>query len=477
MPDAIPFVLWAWVPITLLLFWRLPPARAALACLLGGWLILPTARFADDVASVVFPYWIMPACLPSDYWTTKARIIGLSALLGVMAFDPDAWRRFRPRAHDLAILGWCLCPIASALMNRLGPAGALADSGYLAIAWGVPYLLGRLYFADPAGIATLARGIVGAGLAYVPICLIEGVTRPIAYRLLYGFHPYQNDGAVRYVGFRPIVLLEHGNQLGTWMATSALVASWLWRSGHLRKFWGMPGWLITAILVAQSILTQSAGAVILLVVALASIEILRRVDRTWPILVLAALGLALVGARALNLFDAKALATRTGLGRKLIEASTKLDRQSFGWRLRVEERAARIALRRPLLGWGRWDWWRESNEGERPWGLFSLVLGMYGLMGWSLLVGIFGLPLSAFLNLGPPRFWTMSNRASAASLAAALALNVVDTVLNSCLFGPILVVAGGLIGLKFHAEAASSWIKRAQSGSGPEVRRGREGRV
>ena len=157
MPEVIPFVLWSWVPVTLLLFWKLPPARAAAISLVGGWLFLPTARFADDVAGVEFPYWIMPACLPSEYWTTKARVIGVALLLGVMAFDPKAWSRFRPSFLDLPMLGWCLVPLASGLANGVSPVESMANMAYQALAWGVPYLAGRLYFSSPAGMVVLAR--------------------------------------------------------------------------------------------------------------------------------------------------------------------------------------------------------------------------------------------------------------------------------------------------------------------------------
>ena len=101
------------------------------------------------------------------------------------------------------------------------------------------------------------------------------------------------------------------------------------------------------------------------------------------------------------------------------DASLKLDRRSFGWRLRVEERAARVALQRPVLGWARWDWWRLGTEGERPWGLVSLALGMYGVVGWALLLGGFVAPIAAFLGVGPPRSWMEPNRAPAAALAGA----------------------------------------------------------
>ena len=297
MPEVIPFVLWSWVPATLLLFWKLPPARAAAISLVGGWLFLPTARFADDVAGIDFPYWIMPACLPADLWTTKARVIGVALLLGIMAFDPKAWSRFRPSFLDLPMLGWCLVPLPSGLANGVSPVESTVNMAYQVLAWGVPYLAGRLYFSDPTGQVVLSRAIIGGGLLYVPFCLVENVAGPVFYRELYGFHPYQKDGATRYLGYRPIVFLEHGNQLGTWMASASLVAAWIWRAGQLPSFWKMPGPFVVSLLATVAVLTQSAGAVVLLVSGMAMLELIWRIDRRWPIAVVLVLPLVFVGAR------------------------------------------------------------------------------------------------------------------------------------------------------------------------------------
>jgi hypothetical protein len=462
MPEVVPYVIWSWVPITLLLFARFPARRAAVASLVGGWLLLPTARFPDATASFDFPYWIMPACLPSDQWTTKARIISLSLLLGIVAFDSGSFRRIRPSPLDLPMVAWCLAPLASGLVNGVGWMAALADAGYQALSWGMPYLAGRLYFAEPVGIETLALGFVWGGLACLPLTVAEFVASPFLYRMLYGFHPYESQGVRRYIGSRPLLFFEDGNQLGIVLAVSAMVAAWLWRSGRLERLGQMPGGLVAALLMAQSFLVQSVGAAFLLVAGMATLEAVRRVDRTWPIAAGLALVLALAGARAANLIDAKALAMATGSGRALVTASGKLDRQSLGWRLRVEERGTRLALRHPWLGRGLWDWWAVGTPGERPWGLTVLTLGQFGVLGWVCLSGVFLVPLGAFLSLGPPRFWS-STRAVPAALTGALAIVGFDSLLNPAAPLAVVAAAGSLVGFYRHAIESRLWVARLQA--------------
>jgi hypothetical protein len=215
-------------------------------------------------------------------------------------------------------------------------------------------------------------------------------------------------------------------------------------------------------LVVQAVMSQSAGAVALLFVGALTMEIVMRSRWTWPLAVAGGLLLALVAARAANLVDAKALAMKTGAGRFLVDASTRLDRRSFGWRLRVEERAVKVALQKPVLGRGRWDWWRSGGTEERPWGLVVLTLGMYGFVGWCLLLAVFVAPIAALLRTGPAHHWIAPNRAPAAALAGSLAIVGLDAILNPGVILAFASVAGALVGLKGHAEAASAWIRRAQ---------------
>ena len=122
------------------------------------------------------------------------------------------------------MLFWCIVPSLSAVANPQSFGAGLRGVLYLALAWGVPYLMGRLYFSDTESLRLAAKAFVIAGLAYVPVCLLEVVTGPRIYAALYGYQPYRWIGAQRYLGFRPVGLLEDGNQLGIWMATSALIA-------------------------------------------------------------------------------------------------------------------------------------------------------------------------------------------------------------------------------------------------------------
>jgi len=109
-----------------------------------------------------------------------------------------------------------------------------------------------------------AKALVLAGVAYVPVCLLELFTGPQIYAHLYGYEPYRWVGAQRYVGFRPVGLLEDGNQLGMWMATSAMIAIWFWRHRLVNAIFGIPIAWISATLLVVTLLCQSGGSIVLL---------------------------------------------------------------------------------------------------------------------------------------------------------------------------------------------------------------------
>ena len=52
---------------------------------------------------------------------------------------------------------------------------------YLFGAWGLPWLLGRLYFSTLDGQRLLVSGLVVSALACLPFSLVEGIFGPQAY--------------------------------------------------------------------------------------------------------------------------------------------------------------------------------------------------------------------------------------------------------------------------------------------------------
>jgi hypothetical protein len=430
-------VLLAWIPLGVYLFRRYPARIAILANFLGGWAILPGANYAptpDD-----FPYWILPVSLPTNYLVTKATVIGLAALAGVLLFHFATCKRFRPSLWDLPMALWCCVPLMSAATHwstfREGLSGVL----YQTLSWGVPWVLGRIWFSDRESLLLAAKAWVIAGVCYVPICLVEICAGPQLYAFLYGYQPYRLVGADRYIGFRPIGLLEDGNQLGIWMAAATLIACCLAFRRLEGRILGIPiGW-VAAGLAFTTLLCQSAGSIVLLVVLLPLTLLNGRTVLRASVAILT-LGIVVFALfRITGLVSLRALARGNGLIHSLANGLTDIGRHSLVWRLARDESHIRLALQHPLLGWGQWNWWQ--NGDSRPWSLWLLALGMYGLVGLLAYASILFLPVlrSAWSNKNSP---DDSNLRMA--LAAVILMLALDSLLNAALILPCLVIMGGL---------------------------------
>jgi hypothetical protein len=447
MPEIVPAVLAAWVVFSVVLFWRLPGRDAALAVMIGGWAILPVAPFPASVfAEPIGSGGSMHAlAVPTALLVNKATAIALGCLAGLLIFDWSSLRRVRPSKLDLPILGWCLTPVVSALANGLPAAEGLAQARYLMLTWGVPYLVGRVYLVDDESLRRLGLALVLAGLAYVPLCLIEFDTGPALYQLAYGSHPYRFDGSDRSVGHRPLVFLEHGNQLGTWMATAAVAAVWLWRSRQMPKVAGASGMIGAAGLVLICVLCQSLGSILLMSAVLIPAM---AVDRTGG---LRPRGVYLGAVSAVVLIAALFVASKGldagGLRGKVRDTFQGMGKGSFTWRLaRYEENVPR-ALEHPLLGRAKPNW---SATADRTFfdpaalGLWLFALGAYGLVGLAMMTLSIAVPVAEVLKWLPPRSW-LNPSCSAVTLAAALvAMNALDALLNSVFLLPLLAAAGGI---------------------------------
>jgi hypothetical protein len=429
----------AWLPISLFFFRRYSIRVAVLVNFIAGWAVLPSASYTPTTA--LFPYWILGACLPSNNFFTKASVTGITCLVGILLFDRPSLSRFQLNFWDLPMLVWCTVPLLSAIANSQAFLPALGSELYQTLAWGVPYLAGRLYFNDTESLGLAAKAFVFAGVAYVPMCLIEIVTGPQIYAHLYGYEPYRWIGAQRYVGFRPVGLLEDGNQLGIWMATSALIAIWLWKHRLANAIFGIPIAWISATLLVVTLLCQSGGSIVLL----SCLLFLAFVRHSYLPRVLAALLLVgivgAIGLRLANTVSLKSLVEHNRAAYASARLLKQMKRGSFGWRLSQDERHVTSALKEPLLGSGQWDWWKASSS--RPWSLWLLAFGMYGMVGVLALECLQLLPVTRVL-------WAPFARAPVDglelrnALAAAILMSAIDNLLNGSMILPLLLVIGGL---------------------------------
>jgi hypothetical protein len=432
-------ILLAWIPVGAYLFRRYPVRIAILANFLGGWAILPGANYR--ATSDAFPYWILGVCLPADYFLTKATATALAALAGILLFHTADLKRFRPRICDLPMAVWCCVPLLSASAHWFTLHEALLGSSYQAIAWSVPWFLGRIYFSDDASLLLAAKACVIAGVCYVPICLFEICAGPQVYAFFYGYQPYRWVGAERYIGFRPIGFLEDGNQLGIWMAVATLLAVFIFLHRLANRILGLPTAWIAAGLAAITLLCQSVGSILLLLLLMPLAMLKRRsaLQALIAILVLSILTFALF--RMTNLVSLRALAHRAGPARALSTELTNMGRQSLAWRLARDEGDIVVALQKPLLGFGQWNWWQ--NGVSRPWSLWLLVFGMYGLVGLVAFGGILLLPV--LRAAWPPAGGNVPNQSDLRLAMAALILMVaIDNLLNGAMVLPYLLIMGGL---------------------------------
>jgi len=436
-----PFViLLAWIPFGAFLFHRYPVRIAILANFFGGWAILPGASYQATADG--FPYWILGVCLPTNYFLTKATATGLAALIGILLFHSADWNSFRLGLRDLPMLVWCGVPLLSATAHWKTLNEAFFAAAYLTISWGVPWFMGRLYFSGDDSLLLAAKACVIGGICYLPICLFEICAGPQLYAFVYGYQPYRWVGAARYFGFRPIGFLEDGNQLGIWMAAATLLAVFLAlhpRTGRILGF--PPGWVAVGLAVV-TLLCQSAGSILLLLLLLPLALLKRRSLPRALIVVLIVSILTLVLFRMTNLVSLRAMAQRDGVAHSIANFLTTMGRHSLAWRFARDEGHIVVALQRPLLGFGSWNWWQ--NGTFRPWSLWLLVFGMYGLVGLIAYGAILLLPV---VRANWPRSGTAAPSQPNLRLAvtALILMVAIDNLLNGAMILPYLLLMGSLV--------------------------------
>lgn len=423
----------------LYLFSRQSSIRTAAFLYVAGLIFLPVGLYPHPSPVPQFPYWIIGIAWPSNMLVTKAWIVPLVTLGGAILFGRQAYRPIRFTLWDGAMLGWCLWPLAQSLLRtEANPPGWLA-SLYLIGSWGAPWLIGRMLFGTAEGRKELLRALAILTLCLLPIAIIEGLIGPSFYGWLWHRPPFEDIGAPRYIGFRPVAFFEDGNQYGIWLACASLAALGLVGRDE-RQPGAFPAKPVTAILCAMTIAAQSVGAIALLIVgaALLKFRALRKGMRR-AMLPIAAVAMVGAGLYASGILSVEKVG-QWGPAHRVVGLFKDAGRQSLPWRVMQDQKALPLIGATPIAGSGKWDWWFSLRS--RPWGFPLLLVGQYGLIGLMLmLAALAGPAVKTFFTTGD------SNRHDRRSLALALVamMALCDALLNSFIFLPWIAISASLI--------------------------------
>lgn len=432
MPTPlVPLILFAWLPIVVFLFRWLPPRRAVLIAFIGGFLFLPQYSY---------PVPILP-----DYERMTATCYGV--IIGMLLFDIDRLRNLKLGWIDLPMVIWCLCPFATSISNDLGSYDGLLAMLVQIAKWGLPYLIGRMYFNSLDGMRQLAVGIFMGGLIYIPFCFYETVMSPQLHRMLYGFHQHAFGQTVRPDGsFRPMVFLQHGLMVGSWMMAAALIGIWLWRSKTIESIWGIPmKWLVIA-QCFMVVMVKSTGALLLMFLGV-SIMFFSKWSRVAILVWL----LILIVPPYLYVAASGDVEADTAI--EFVSKALNPDRaQSLGFRLANEEPLARKARQRWVFGWGGWaraaiyskyDGSQQSVSDS----LWIVAYGAFGTVGLVSLMAALLFPSIGFLISYPATHWGHKRLAPVSAIMIILILYTLDNLLNDMRIPLYIVGMGGLSGL------------------------------
>ena len=428
MSPLILLALVGWIPVALALFGKLPAHRAAIATLALGWMFLP--QYAINLPG-----------LP-DYGRETALALGL--LAGTLIFHSDQWKNFHLHPVDIPVLVYIAVAVPTSVTNGLG----FADGASLALertfAFGVPWIIGRIYFSDPEALRELVLGIFLAGVLYAPFLLYEIAMSPQLHRIFYGFHPHDFSQAKRGGGYRPVGFMQHGLATAMWTGMATLAGFALLRGPWLRsRFGGLARFLplVVAGMFLLLVLSRSKGALFLTLCGIGLLFLPAKL-RVLSLAVLLLLPPAYMISRSTGVWD----------GQNLIEAAERFagaERSgSLSYRIYNEEMLVDRAMERPWFGWGRYQRSFVRNEdGELisvPDGMWIVVLGQDGIVGLTAAAALYLLPVFLFFCAVPPGSWKDQPLAPLFFLPLYLLLTMTDNLFND-MFTPVAILTGGAV--------------------------------
>ena len=426
MGFLVPITLFGWIPFVILLFVLLPPRRAVIAAFLLAWLFLPMAGYG------------VPG-LP-DYTKMSATTFGV--LMGAALFDTDRLLGFRPKWIDIPMFLWCTFPAMSSYLNGLGVYDAASEIVRQTITWGLPYVIGRIYFTDLEALQELAIGLFIGGLIYMPLCWFEVRMSPQLHKWIYGFRQHAFHQNVRDGGYRPMLFMQHGLMVAMWMGMTTLVGFWLWRGKVLQKVWDIPMSLLVPAMLFTVYLCKSKYAILLLATGIGALLVTKWLRTKALLVCLLLVPLTYTALRATGVVTGEQLIA-------MAEGVFGEERaKSLAVRINNENALAERAMEKPYFGWGGWGGARVQDERGRDLvtdSLWIITLGKWGWAGLLALMSMLLLPMFLVIRDWRVELWQHPLVAPVVVLAMMTSLYMFDHLMNG-MVNPIFMLAVGAVG-------------------------------
>jgi len=441
-------VLIAFVPFAVFLFGRWPRAVAAAVVALAGSALLPEG--------VGFK-------LPVLGMMEKENITYIALLIGALVHQSRAIQSAGAgTGPEMLLAPIALATIGTVLVNG----SAVWDEGRLEPGLGaydvvlktifeffklfLPFFLGRALFRTREDLRALLLAMAGAGVVYTGLILIEvGLSIPFrVFQLSYVLYGFSAGVSYRWGVIQPIIFMEHGLSVATFMAACLLAVVGLQNARIALPFIRVKLQLVWAVVYVGLVLSRNVagityGTSLSGLMMFTSPKTVARVA-----VVLSLLVISYPALRMWGLFPFE----------QILELAGRFDEErerSLEGRFYEEEYVIELMGDRFLWGWGNISrvpgaeglggWEAGGYEGGLD-GYWVIEFGIHGAVGLELRLALLLLPVfAAWRKLG--RLGSKKEQQLLAALMAIIAMRAVDLLPNGWWNNLPVFLSGALWGL------------------------------
>ena len=327
---TVSFACLLWIAVSFFIFLRKPFKEAILTSFFCGWMFLPIfsipiSGLPDIDKSSLIVLNIFFLCF---LWELRGKVKRPKLLI---------------QKFDIIVITYVFTYLITAQLNGLGVYDGFSRAVSRSIEVAIPYFIGRLYFSSLSSHSLIAKSYLYSVFLYLPLALYEIRFSPQLHSMVYGYAQHSFAQTDRDGVWRPMIFMRHGLEVALWMALAGIIGIWLIRTRIITKGFTI---ITVGLLCIITILGQSWGSIILLLIAISTLVMCHFFKMGLPFILLFIFPVFYITNRILNL----------QLERPIIEVSRgilPLRRfRSVTYRVDQEYKLINHDNQRMFFGWG-----------------------------------------------------------------------------------------------------------------------------